>query len=266
MNKNLIFNFRTDISEINIPKNLNNPFKIYFPEIAKIAAKEFQVFITKESKKWDYNFLVQKGKMFGVLVIQKKDRSYGYLGAISGKFPSNIKCDKFVPSVFDDSVGDFFINKGMTALTEIGNQIKSSNNSSEIILLKEKRKQKSIALQQRLFENYHFTNLSGAEKNLLEIFKHSTNRTPPSAAGECTAPKLLQYAIKQELKPIAISEFWWGNSFKSKEKKHGDFYPACKDKCRPILEYMLEDTELYNKRNGERINRGFMGELLIPHS
>ena len=69
---------------------------------------------------------------------------------------------------------------------------------------------------------------------------------PPSAAGECAAPKLLQYAIEHQLKPIALTEFWWGNS--TKEKTHNVFYPACKNKCRPILEYMLEDTELFINR------------------
>ena len=80
------------------------------------------------------------------------------------------------------------------------------------------------------------------EKNLLEIFKHSSNRIPPSAAGECAAPKLFQYAIKYGLKPIALAEFWWGGPDKNKEREHRVFYSACKDKCQPILEYMLEDT------------------------
>ncbi len=243
MDKQLIFNFKTDISEINVPVKLNNPFGEHVPEISRIAAKEFQKFIALESQKWKYDFRVQKGKMFGVLVVQEKDHAYHYLGTASGKLPGDAKCNKFVPSIFDDSVGDFFINKGMTELTEIGSQIKKTNNPAEIIFLKEKRKKKSIALQQRLFENYRFVNLSGKEKNLLEIFKDSSNGTPPSAAGECAAPKLLQYAIKHQLKPIALTEFWWGNP--TKEKEHNVFYPACKNKCRPILEYMLEDTALF---------------------
>jgi len=103
-------------------------------------------------------------------------------------------------------------------------------------------------LQQRLFENYHFLNRSGQVQNLLEIFKHSSHGNPPSAAGECAAPKLLQYAIQKQLKPIALAEFWWGSAIAHPGKEQGVFYPACKDKCRPILEYMLEDTELFVKR------------------
>ncbi len=248
MDNQLIFNFKTDISSINIPSKLNNPFGLYVPEIARVAAKEFQEFIAVEFKKLNYDFHIQKGKMFGILVVQKEDNTYCYLGTSSGKLPGNAKCYKFIPSIFDDSVGDFFINKGMTELSEIGSQIKNTNSTSEIISLKEKSKQKSIALQQRLFENYNFLNLSGKNKNLLEIFKSSSLGNPPSAAGECAAPKLLQYAIRHRLKPIALTEFWWGNNIKNKERKHTFFYPACKNRCQPILEYMLEDIGLFSKR------------------
>lgn len=252
MDEQFLFNFETDISNIKLPSKLNNPFGIDVPEIAKVAAKEFQAFISSESQQWNYNFRIQKGKMFGVLVVQKKDKSYQYLGTVSGKLPGNVICNQFVPSVFDDSTDDFFINKGMRSLTEIGNQIKKSTDPLKVNSLKEIRRQKSIVIQQWLFEHYHFLNLSGKEANLLEIFKQSNNGMPPSAAGECAAPKLLHYAIKHQLKPIALSEFWWGSSIKHKERKHDIFYPACKDKCRPILEYMLEDTTLFEHRHVKR--------------
>lgn len=245
MDNKHIFHFKSDISELEIPNRLNNPFGTYIPEIAKVAAKEFQAFITQEAVIWNYNFHVQKGKMWGVLVVQQKDGTYAFLGAISGKIPGNAKCDRLIPSIFDESVGDFFINKGMTSLTEIGTQIKNADCPSEITALKEKRRQKSVKLQRRLFDNYNFLNLSGKEENLLEIFSRSTHKNPPVAAGECAAPKLLQYAIQHDLKPIALTEFWWGSSIANKEKEHASFYPACKNRCRPILEYMLEDSTLF---------------------
>ena len=247
MNKQHIFSFKADISLLSIPENLNNPFGISIPEIAKVAAKEFQEFISKESKGWKHDFVTQKGKMFGILVIQREDGAYGFLGTVSGRLLGNTVCDKFVPSAFDGSVGDFFINKGMEELTEIGNQIKISISSSEINSLKKLRKNKSFALQQRLFENYRFLNLSGLEKNVLQIFKNSSHGKPPSAAGECAAPKLLQYAFQNRLKPIAIAEFWWGNPPKNKEREHKAYYPACKNKCRPILEFMFEDNRLFKQ-------------------
>ena len=245
MDEQLTFNFKKDISHVIVPSKLNNPFDVNIPDIACTAAKEFQEFIAEESKKWEYDFRIQQGKMFGILVIQKEDYSFGYLGTVSGKLPQNAVCPRFVPSVFDDSAHDFFMNKGMTELSEIGNQIKKISDPDEINSLKKSSKQKSIALQQRLFENYHFSNISGKTKNLLEIFAHSSQGKPPSAAGECVAPKLLQYAIQHRLKPVALAEFWWGNPMKNNEREHSNFYPACKNRCRPILEYMLNDNQLY---------------------
>jgi len=75
--------------------------------------------------------------------------------------------------------------------------------------------------------------------------RSSSHGNPPAAAGECAAPKLLQYAFEHRLKPIALAEFWWGNPSQNKEREHKVFYPACKNKCRPILEYMLNDTALF---------------------
>lgn len=112
--------------------------------------------------------------------------------------------------------------------------------SHKINAIKENRRVKSSELQQQLFENYAFLNQSGELKSLGKIF----NGNPPAGAGECAAPKLLHYAFQQQLKPIAMAEFWWGQSPKSEVRKHQQFYPACTGKCEPILSHMLSGIEL----------------------
>lgn len=112
---------------------------------------------------------------------------------------------------------------------------------SEIHVLKELRKQKSAALQQQLFDKYSFLNIFGTQKSIGEIFEDN----PPAGVGECAAPKLLQYAFSHQLKPIAMAEFWWGQSPNSEIRKHKHFYPACKSKCEPILmKHMLDGLEV----------------------
>jgi len=111
---------------------------------------------------------------------------------------------------------------------------------SKINQLKEERKAKSAALQQKLFQQYSFLNQNGETKSLGAIFEDN----PPASAGECAAPKLLQYAFAHQLKPIALAEFWWGQSPKSEIRKHGHFYPACTGKCKPILAHMLHGMAL----------------------
>ncbi|NDF60304.1 MAG: RluA family pseudouridine synthase, partial [Crocinitomicaceae bacterium] len=104
---------------------------------------------------------------------------------------------------------------------------------------KEARKNKSALLQQQLFENYSFLNAYGTTKDLCSIFEATTQLKPPAGAGECAAPKLLQYAFENNLHPITMCEFWWGESPKSEIRVHKEFYPACRGKCEPILSHML---------------------------
>jgi tRNA pseudouridine32 synthase / 23S rRNA pseudouridine746 synthase len=114
----------------------------------------------------------------------------------------------------------------------------------EINALKNERKVRSSNIQLQLFEQYTFLNMDGETKSLSDIFPISDDILPPAGAGECAAPKLLQYAFLHQLKPIAIAEFWWGQSPVSEIRKHGNFYPACKSKCEPILAHMLKGIEL----------------------
>jgi tRNA pseudouridine32 synthase / 23S rRNA pseudouridine746 synthase len=106
--------------------------------------------------------------------------------------------------------------------------------------LRQQRKRLSAALQQKLFEQYRFLNIKGTEKSLNGIFNGTVELTPPAGSGECAAPKLLHYAFKHGLKPLAIAEFWWGAPPKSEIRQHKQFYPACLRKCQPILGHMLE--------------------------
>ncbi|TXY46485.1 RluA family pseudouridine synthase [Vibrio mimicus] len=110
--------------------------------------------------------------------------------------------------------------------------------------LKQERKQRSAALQKKLFTGYRFANIAGVEKNLVELFSVTKNPLPPAGSGECAAPKLLHYAFQHQLKPIALAEFWWGRSPKSEIRQHKKFYPACQSKCQPILAHMLQGMEL----------------------
>ncbi|MCW8932733.1 MAG: RluA family pseudouridine synthase [Gammaproteobacteria bacterium] len=114
----------------------------------------------------------------------------------------------------------------------------------EITVLKNKRKDLSAILQKKIFSQYCFLNSKGISKSLGDIFIETSQQTPPAGAGECATPKLLQYAFKSEMKPLAMAEFWWGASPKSEVRKHLNFYPACHGKCKPILGHMLEGIEI----------------------
>jgi len=114
-----------------------------------------------------------------------------------------------------------------------------SHYSDRLKVMIEFRKIKSSNLQQQLFDEYKFVNHSGEIKLLRNIFNDPKGFKMPAGAGECSAPKLFQYAFLNSYKPIALAEFWWGKSPKSENKVHTQYYPPCTDKCVPILGYML---------------------------
>ncbi|ADV43603.1 RluA family pseudouridine synthase [Bacteroides helcogenes] len=119
-----------------------------------------------------------------------------------------------------------------------------STHEDRIQALKTERKTRSAALQQRLFEQFRMLNYRGEVKTLCDIFAQTVHKTPPAGAGECAAPKLLQQAYLHGWKPVAMAEFWWGESPKTEIRHHGHYYPACKGKCEPILKHMLQGLEV----------------------
>ena len=114
----------------------------------------------------------------------------------------------------------------------------------EIERLKTERKERSAALQRKLFEQFRMLNAHGEVKDLYTIFEQTVQKVPPAGAGECALPKLLQYAYLHQLKPLAMAEFWWGDSPKNEIRHHGYYYPSCKGKCEPILQHMLQGLEV----------------------
>lgn len=239
--------FKAPISPDLIPLTLNDPFEGNTPEICKIAALELQEFLVAQQATWGHNFGLkagkegrEKGKMFGVLVVRNNTGDLGYLAAYSGKLSLTAPPARFAPSLLDISTNDYFVDRGMTALSEINKQISTLTDQHAIQELKAARKVKSLSIQQELFENYHFLNSHGEIADIFSIFETYAGKVPPSGAGECSAPKLLQYAFSHQMEPVAIAEFWWGAISKSGSKVHREFYPACEEKCRPILGYMLD--------------------------
>ena len=126
-------------------------------------------------------------------------------------------------------------------------QADSTLNTQHSTLLKSlqrKRKQMSDELQRWLFSAYRMLNAKGEERDLIDIFREYTHAMPPAGAGDCCAPKLLQYAYLHRLRPVCMAEFWWGESSASEIRHHLHYYPACRSKCLPILTHMLKGLDV----------------------
>lgn len=268
-----------------------------------------------------------RGKMFGVLVVEKPNGDMGYLAAYSGLLAGRNDWEFFVPPVYDALKPHGYFKKHEREISKLNERIAKMENDAElknrredlerlkrgleqeiadfqqemktakkrrdelrasadfmddwtliaesqfmkaelkrmkrtsaglieleksaiadrekeINDLKMQRKQQSDALQQWLFMQFDMLNARGERRNLCDIFASTVHKTPPSGAGECCAPKLLQYAYLHHLHPVCMAEFWWGESPKTEIRRHLNYYPACQGKCKPILSHMLQGLDV----------------------
>ena len=218
-------------SDIPKPERFTYPFCYEPHPLCLLAAEEVKREIERINP--------SEGKMFGVLVVQVPnyifDTTMGFLAAYSGLLEGRNDWDYFVPPVFDAQQPD-----GHFKQTE------------QEIMQSSDHRQMSQDLQLWLFRQYRMLNAKGETKDLVEIWQdyHCSPRIrnkyplPPGGTGDCCAPKLLQYAYQHGLKPVCMAEFWWGESPKSEVRQHGQFYPACRGKCKPILTWMLQGLDV----------------------
>ena len=129
------------------------------------------------------------------------------------------------------------------AMEQVGSTL-TTQHSTFLKSLQRKRKQMSDELQRWLFAAYRMLNAKGEERDLIDIFREYTHAMPPAGAGDCCAPKLLQYAYLHHLRPVCMAEFWWGESPASEIRHHLHYYPACRSKCLPILTHMLKGLDV----------------------
>ena len=283
----------SNIAHILYPEQFTYPFH-YTPHPLCVKATEAVQAYLQSRTEWHEE--LQKGKMFGVLVVKDTQGQIGFLAAFSGNLAGSNHHDYFVPPVYDllDPNGYFKqeeariseLNRVIESISVIQSEAKNLGNahpychpddrreegsrehkvdatptnetspypawqkkdveplSTNINALKDQRKNRSIALQQWIFRQFRLLNARGEEKDIEQIFEETAHRNPPAGTGECAAPKLLQYAYQQGLQPLAMAEFWWGDSPKGEIRRHGNYYPACRHKCEPILNFMLQGLDV----------------------
>ncbi len=141
------------------------------------------------------------------------------------------------------------IRKSEQALKQINDRIEALQLERSIL---------SKRLQKKLFAGYSLTNAK-EDVRLLSTF-YGDNQ-PPSGAGDCAAPKLLNYAYKNSYRPLAMAEFWIGADPKEGVRHHGHYYPPCRGRCRPILSYMLQGLEVENEPS--RLVKGAIPQVVM---
>lgn len=226
------------------PERFTYPF-FYEPHpLCLLAAEEVKQEIRRINPK--------EGKMFGVLVVETAQQQLGFLAAYSGLLEGHNDWGYFVPPIFDAQQPNGYFKT-----------------REREIMASEEHKQMSQELQTWLFHQYQLLNARGETKDLVDVWQdyHCSERIrrkfplPPGGTGDCCAPKLLQYAYKDGLKPICMAEFWWGESPKNLIRHHEQFYPACRGKCKPVLTWMMQGLDV--DPSPEETNTSHLGAEIV---
>ena len=311
-------------TQLPLPYRMNHPMGYVVSPLCEQAVREVQEEIRRHP---DWLEEADKGKMFGVLVVEDTEGQTGFLAAYSGQLCGRADWDYFVPAVFDYLQPDGYFKQEEARISDINRQVTELEHAQEmsaatsalvdvrqaaaavieaykaemnaaksrrdamrasngdideegliresqfmkaelrrlrkrqaervgeceqrlktlhekVSSLRQERHQRSDALQLWLFRHFVMMNARGEQCNLLDIFDEYTNGLPPSGAGECCAPRLLQYAYTHQLRPVNIAEFWWGQSPVGEVRRHLAYYPACRGKCLPILTFMLQGLDV----------------------
>ena len=213
-------------------------------EISALKKDETFISLHKSVKKRfqdiEEDLAFQRKKM-KILKSERKNRKKTLVNHLS-EIDFQILCNKLAQESFNDQF--FFKELKEYYESDLHEKLrKLAHFEEKIAFLKKERIQKSNYLQETLFQNYAFLNSKKEPKSLLDIFSNPPIK-PPAGSGECAAPKLLQYAFLNDLRPICMAEFWWGISPNSEIRKHKNFYPACQSRCKPILSHMLKDIKM----------------------
>lgn len=218
MEEGLLHVLTEEVSQYEEPRQMTYPFCYEPHPLVRLAAEMVKAEVARHP---DWQREISEGKMLGVLVV----KGGRFLAAFSGTLCGRSTLPYFVPPVFDLH----------------GTYFEEEERRISAMPLGEERITRSQALQQWLFEQFRLLNAHGKERPLLDIF---SPKVPPSGAGECCAPKLLQYAYRNGLKPLCMGEFWMGSSPRGEVREEGHFYPSCQHKCKPILGWMMQGLDV----------------------
>ena len=149
------------LSGIDIPERMNNPLDYQPHPLCIAVCKELQTYL---SKREDWREEIDKGKMFGVLIVENAQpesgaSEIGYLAAYSGQIGGRSDWDDFVPAVFDYLQPDGYFKTHEAEISDINQRIKQLEGNehikeakSLILQLQEERKQTIAAYQEKMKE------------------------------------------------------------------------------------------------------------------
>lgn len=183
----------------------------------------------------EYLFGEPRGQMFGMLECTNGSGQIVKLKAFSGQYNGTWEVAGWVPPLLDTKRFSQMVYTVDTKIKVLGKRIEGSPQGQEKLHLTALRKKMSRNLMKEIHALYQVHNFRSEVKSLFELFSGGI----PTGAGDCCAPKLLNFAAQNQLHPLSLAEFYWGKENRSATRQHGCFYSSCESKCQPILGFLL---------------------------
>ncbi|MFH2122057.1 MAG: hypothetical protein ABIJ50_01030 [Pseudomonadota bacterium] len=179
-----------------------------------------------------------RGKMFGVMVCRAADGSERILRAFSGQYNGIWQVAGWAPPLFNVEIYTRIYTEIEPQIKRLGRELQHADrHSTQWRDLTQQRRQLSREWMRKIHALYTLSNFRGRQRLLPAAFAGSGGI--PTGTGDCCAPKLFNQAVKENLHPLGLAEFYWGRENASRTRRHGRFYPSCAGKCAPILGFML---------------------------
>lgn len=239
--------------------------------------KEKSIDVFSSNEKRDDAFTIQylfseaRGQMFGILECINTAGEKIVLKAFSGQYNGRWLVPGWVPPIINPDDFENTVTETDKEIKKLDREIKTCSDDSvagkggteKKKLLIQIRKKISQDLMKEIHSLYTLNNFCGEEKLMSDVFlrpvkkgklEYSVPTGMPAGTGDCCAPKLLNFAAKEGLIPLSLAEFYYGKENRSGTKHHKHFYPPCRDKCDPILGFLICGIEELHKKYSHLIS------------
>lgn len=123
------------MTHIVLPQKFTCPFHYTPHPLCIIASEEIQDYLSRQ-KQWEEE--LNKGKMFGVLVVRTETGRVGYLAAFSGILAGRNIHPYFVPPVYDLQQPQGFFKKEEANITALNERINTLENDTHYLNIRQK--------------------------------------------------------------------------------------------------------------------------------
>ena len=188
----------------------------------------------------------RRGMMFALLIAETKTKERIVLKAFSGMARGRLRVPGYANPCFSTTKYQAMLDESDREVKELTKKIEEGTAT------KEERTALTNSWLEKIARLYRFTDIDGNTFGIEDI----AERKMPTGTGDCAGIKVLNEAMRRGYKINAFGEFFYGKD--TKEKKSGEFYPPCTERCEKIIKRMLgldfvyidDDIAVVNKDAG----------------